>query len=244
MAHKAERQGEPNLVVQNGSVVHVVKIMVVLVSVEAATPHGVLKKRWPLILGDVALMHLRKSELPSCPHEPVLGDKHSAEFALNGLHPIRSTHQFNVGRKQKTSLDRSIDKNAVTNRKHRGRTPVENCTGLLAVDSIEKRMRPASKSLSSLRLKSQLYLHPGSPASISCKSCVSIGRVLARFSSDSSGISNSYKATVFESTNPFALSIKSTSATLPSSPLPRVRTLTASEAASLSPITRTTGTFC
>src|SRR5258708_12360717 len=102
MAHKAERQGEPNLVVQNGSVVHLVKIMVVLVSLEAAPPHGVLKKRWPLILGDVALMHLRKSELPSCPHEPILGDKHSAEFALNGLNPIRSTTHFNIVPQQKT----------------------------------------------------------------------------------------------------------------------------------------------
>src|SRR6266516_4993751 len=120
MSHKTERHGEANLVVQDGAVVHLVEIVVVLVSLETTPPHGVLKERWRFIPGDVALMHLRESELPPCPHQPILGHKHPTEFAFNGLHSIRSTHQLNVGREQKTSLDRSIDKNAVANRKHWG----------------------------------------------------------------------------------------------------------------------------
>ncbi len=53
-----------------------------------------------------------------------------------------------------------------------------------------------------------------------------------------------YSPGLFCSTSAFARARNSSSPTLPSSPLPLVRTLTASEAASLSPITSTNGTFC
>src|SRR5712675_2346840 len=120
-SHKAQRHGESNLVVQYGTVVHLVEIMIVLISLEAPPPHGVLKKRWRFVTGDVGFVDLRKSELPPGPHQSVLGYKQSVELAFNGLHPVRSPCQFDVGRKQKTPVNRSMDKNAVANRKHPGR---------------------------------------------------------------------------------------------------------------------------
>src|SRR5436305_15008146 len=113
-------------------------MMIVLVSLEAAAPHGVLKKRWRLETGDIGLMHLRKSELPSCPHQPVLGCKKAAEFSFNGFHAVRLPHKLNAGREQKTSLDGSIDEDAVANRKHLGEDSCANSNGLAGVDSIKK----------------------------------------------------------------------------------------------------------
>src|SRR5260370_42324599 len=105
MSYKAERHGEPNLVVQYGPVIHLIEVVIVLISLEATTAHGVLKKSWRFILGDVALMHLRKPELPPRPHEPVLCHDQSSQFSFDGLHPICSANHFNVGREQKTSLE-------------------------------------------------------------------------------------------------------------------------------------------
>src|ERR1700755_385167 len=44
-SHKAQRHGESNLVVQYGTVVHLVEIMIVLISLEASPPPGFLEKR-------------------------------------------------------------------------------------------------------------------------------------------------------------------------------------------------------
>src|SRR5271169_2968385 len=59
-----KRKTKSNLIVQQGMAVNFSEVMIVLKPFESSPPHGVLKKDWPFISGNQALMHLRKPELP------------------------------------------------------------------------------------------------------------------------------------------------------------------------------------
>jgi hypothetical protein len=115
--HHAQRQRESHAVDQQRLPADLDELILMLKPSKKPTHHCVLKEPRPFIPCNDALMHMRQTEQPPPPHNPVASRDSAGSSARRWPHPQRLLRQPDIRREQKTPLNRSANMNAVADSK-------------------------------------------------------------------------------------------------------------------------------